>query len=545
MTIDELLSLVGLTANDEIPVWDAEAVDEPTKKIKAQNLAASVKALAGLVGEAEFTEALADKASAIVDTASGAIASFPDGAAVAAKDITIGIEPVQSGSGDPSPENVRPISGWTGANVWDDPKYGGTVAWNQLTRNGNFANGTTNWSVVVGSTGSYSVNDGVLTLVTSQSNPYIIQSIGDYALPNHIYVAMCEAKQLESGSMYFTTQFAAPVNNARYTDVNSWVSVVNVFKGRSSIYAKGLVFDPHQKAAGDTIFIKNVQLFDLTQMFGTAIADQVYAMEQTTPGAGVAWFRNLFPKDYYAYNVGEETCVSAVNGDLFTHIPISWQSEAGTVYGGSLDVTTGLLTVTMAEVDLGTLEYNANSAYGFQSADALPGFKPTADNNSEATAICANRQNTSFNVLYAAGTNGNYIAGLPSGKVSISSNISTAAAFKTAMSGVQLVYELATPQTYQLTPTEVEMLLGDNNVWADTGDSTVTYRADTKLYIQKINAPTDDDMIADAQIASGRYFIVGGNLYRSTTTIPAGDIITPGSNCILTNLADALNALNT
>ena len=53
MTIDELLSLAGLTANDEIPVWDAEAADEPTKKITAQNLAASVKALAGLVGEAD------------------------------------------------------------------------------------------------------------------------------------------------------------------------------------------------------------------------------------------------------------------------------------------------------------------------------------------------------------------------------------------------------------------------------------------------------------------------------------------------------------
>jgi hypothetical protein len=53
MTIDELLSLAGLTANDEIPVWDAEAIDEPTKKITAQNLAASVKALAGLVGETD------------------------------------------------------------------------------------------------------------------------------------------------------------------------------------------------------------------------------------------------------------------------------------------------------------------------------------------------------------------------------------------------------------------------------------------------------------------------------------------------------------
>ena len=51
----------------------------------------------------------------------------------------------------------------------------------------------------------------------------------------------------------------------------------------------------------------------------------------------------------------------------------------------------------------------------------------------------------------------------------------SAADFKAAMSGVQLAYKLATPQTYQLTPTEVTALLGDNTIWADTGDVTVTY----------------------------------------------------------------------
>lgn len=33
------------------------------------------------------------------------------------EDLEINIEPVQSGSGDPSPENVRPITGWTGCNI--------------------------------------------------------------------------------------------------------------------------------------------------------------------------------------------------------------------------------------------------------------------------------------------------------------------------------------------------------------------------------------------------------------------------------------------
>lgn len=33
------------------------------------------------------------------------------------------------------------------------------------------------------------------------------------------------------------------------------------------------------------------------------------------------------------------------------------------------------------------------------------------------------------------------------------------------MQGVQFVCELATPQTYQLTPTEVALLKGQNNIW--------------------------------------------------------------------------------
>ena len=53
-------------------------------------------------------------------------------------------------------------------------------------------------------------------------------------------------------------------------------------------------------------------VFDLTQMFGTTIADYIYSLEQTTPGAGVAWFRKLFPKPYYEYNAGELMSVQAV-----------------------------------------------------------------------------------------------------------------------------------------------------------------------------------------------------------------------------------------
>ena len=51
---------------------------------------------------------------------------------------------------------------------------------------------------------------------------------------------------------------------------------------------------------------------------------------------------------------------------------------------------------------------------------------------------------------------------------------------------LQVVALLATPIEYTLTPTEVTTLLGENNIWADTGEITeLTYRADTGRYIAK------------------------------------------------------------
>lgn len=60
-TINGLNAVTSLTANDEVPVWDAEASGEPTKKITAQNMTASVKTLGSLVNTSEMNTALAGK----------------------------------------------------------------------------------------------------------------------------------------------------------------------------------------------------------------------------------------------------------------------------------------------------------------------------------------------------------------------------------------------------------------------------------------------------------------------------------------------------
>ena len=117
--------------------------------------------------------------------------------------------------------------------------------------------------------------------------------------------------------------------------------------------------------------------------------------------------------------------------------------------------------------------------------------------------------------------------------------------FQFELGAITTAYEAYHGNTFAYPSETVTTLYGVNNIWSNAGTVDVDYCADTKLYIQNINQPTEDDMTADAQIASGKYFLIGNTLYKSTAIIPAGDTIVPGTNCIKTNLAEALNALNT
>lgn len=131
------------------------------------------------------------------------------------------------------------------------------------------------------------------------------------------------------------------------------------------------------------------------------------------------------------------------------------------------------------------------------------------------------------------------------GTLSIIDNAySDTASFRTAMSGVQLCYELARPTEIQLTPQEIRTLLGENSIWSDGGDVEVDYPADTKLYIQRLTGSDEDDMVANANIPDATYFLINNMLYKSTTAIASGDPIVPGTNCTVTNLAEALNIFN-
>lgn len=155
--------------------------------------------------------------------------------------------------------------------------------------------------------------------------------------------------------------------------------------------------------------------------------------------------------------------------------------SAGTVYGGTPDVTTGTLTVTKASVDLGTLTWTAVSA----SSDRAYAIK----SDMEQTGGIEKKDIISSE--YASGlwnADGCQISHYNS-VIRIQNPQYygyTGAQWKTALSGVQAVYPLGTPIVYNLTPVEIRTLAGQNTIWADTGDVTVKYATtDTKAFIDK------------------------------------------------------------
>ena len=56
-------------------------------------------------------------------------------------------------------------------------------------------------------------------------------------------------------------------------------------------------------------------------------------------------------------------------------------------------------------------------------------------------------------------------------------------------------------------------------------------------------APPEPKLTVTARMIPGEYFSIDNTIFQATTIIPAGDAVIPGTNCIVVNLADALNKL--
>ena len=377
------------------------------------------------------------KADAIIKTASGSIASFDDGGDdLPLKSLLVNIEPKQSGSGDPSPSNVRPISGYEGVNV----TRVGKNLWNPHLYTGMGYNPT------VGSTIEFVDSDRQLT--ETSEDVFTITYTSTW-LTNVMVIPITKDSHLAIDGTISSTGTLG----VSYVYLDENFKVLRVNNNTSDTQNISDVLYPENNLTTD----KGYFAILITNR-GTANATITIAKPQIEKG-------------------DTHTAYEPYNGTTYT------TSLGQTVYGGTLDVVSGVVTIDRAMVDLGTLGWTTGTdSIGLYFKTTLSDIKVITSGT--ANILCSIYATTSSSSVadkqIAQGT------GIGKAIYVRDSAYTSASAFKTAMNGVQLVYELATPTEITLTPTQVTTLLGNNNIWADSGSVEVEYRADTTLAYNKL-----------------------------------------------------------
>ena len=179
-----------------------------------------------------------------------------------------------------------------------------------------------------------------------------------------------------------------------------------------------------------------------------------------------------------AYTEGEIEVSDGVNTTTHT------TTFPSAIYRGSEDVVKGTETHDMVVVDMGDIEW-------IKSGSAAGGFYATFNLYKYGTALslCS-----SYNFVYGkqlgpSSLNNGEIAfyyNLPTSSAreiyvkDESKDNMTAAEFKTAVTGQTIAFELATPTTTPVTPTNlpIKSLSGYNHIESTTGDMTIDYITD-------------------------------------------------------------------
>ena len=357
--------------------------------------------------------------------------------------------------------NICPISGRDEVTVYDDAKYGGLVNFNQLIQNGDFANGTTSWSASGSNTISASGGELSVSIGGAWNND-ARQTLNTVA--DHKYIVLFEAKGDSTITKVNFGQFGLSTNASigivtLSTEYQSFAKMMTVAENATTVrFSFG---ENGTSYVGKKYYLKNVNLFDLTAMFGSG-------NEPT-----VAQFRTLFSKDYYAYNVGTEMMVGEVNGEPYRKIAISLGQP---VYGGTLDVVSGKLTIEWISAIYSSANgFSTYSAY-CNAPNNVAIVKATSAIKSSYLKTYNGNTNTSSMPDYSITNMGgsNYIFGLR-----LDSTYTSKAEYDAYLSAnpLQVILKLATPTEVDLTPTQITTLLGTNNIWS-SGEVEVAFEYD-------------------------------------------------------------------
>lgn len=177
-----------------------------------------------------------------------------------------------------------------------DEIVGGTVAWNQLI---DFADNTFTANANENQT-KWLASNNFLSFVAGHKYLFMWTQVQTMASNTR------NGAEYTDGTIHYQPNLAnARLEKGRY----SWIFAVenSTTTGNIAIWCHTPNID---------VTYKDFVLFDLTQMFGSTIADYIYTLEQGSAGSGVNFFRKLFGKNYYPFDSGTLMSVNAVSHDM-------------------------------------------------------------------------------------------------------------------------------------------------------------------------------------------------------------------------------------
>lgn len=364
---------------------------------------------------------------------------FDDGAdSVPVKELIVSLEPKQSGTGDPSPTNVRPIIGYDGVTI---------------KRNGR--------NLCAGFAPQTYTSKGITSTVVDDGE----------VSSNHVTITGTSTdNNADSPNFVIRLTDEKPINLKANT-----AYVIRLY---------GVTSSPSIRVFLRTSTNSNVWYGDSTNGTWTYTPIEDVTVEKVmfrvrTSGSVC----NI--DGYFQIEVGSTpTEYEPYQGQEYS---VTFPSSVGTVYGGSLNVTTGVLTVDrVSELLDGTKSYHYNGAWDNYPTCEIR-YTPTLGRKKNGTVNVIsdsyptiNNSPQGISCIHGSANNGYVYINAPN-------EITSDAMAKTYFGNnpTRVVYELNEPLTYQLTPTEVTTLLGSNTISSD-GSMELDYRADTTMIIEKL-----------------------------------------------------------
>ena len=596
------------TETDTLLADKADADDVYTKTEVDDALADKADS-ADVYTKTETDDMLLAKAPVITETASGSIASFTDGTPAPVTALSVSIEPVQEGTGDPSPGTPITLPAFEQ----------GTINGSGNLENSSTRVRTSDFFIANGS--NYRIEfdaDKVATVrVYSPSGPYLLSESITSWTASPISRTITNGRKVKIVLAYSNNSNIVPSDVTKcvvYENVNvrpisgrTSATVTRTGKNlcpstdweigqygnngwnvqnnrKTSPYIRILpntayTMSIDQNGTADLAWI-NFNYFDRNKTWlgaRTENGDASFNRERTktfTIHNSNAWYVRLTArsysnseKDISAQDIATGTPQLELGSSASAYEAPSIQTVTidldGTRYGGTLNVLTGTMTVDRAYVEFDGSEDEA----WYKISGGKPAYTNVIKNliNPPASAsVKADLISNEFVVETSGQTWNANVIGIGSssaGVISISlhndqteTSVAEIQQFL-AQSPAQVVYKLKTPLTVQLTPSQMQTLLGENHLFADTGDVAVTYRADTKLFIQEslqsqsnalklmLTPNVETEMVASQNYALGSIVIVNNDFLKLTSAVASGANLVIGSNCVKTTMAEWVASL--